>query len=535
LLNRVKATLDFKNKKLHTEFGVEEIQFLKCANVNFTEIKNIEAPEKIKTQFQEMLETRTAVFAEPNKALPYNVNIVATIRTENDDPIYSKLYPYPMGVSDFVNSVTSSLLKDGIIRPSRSPYNNPVWVVDKKGTDENGNKKKRLVIDFRKLNSKTTADKYPIPNIVAILSNLGKAKFFTTLDLKSGFHQILLAEKDREKTAFSVANGKYEFCRLSFGLKNAPSIFQRAIDDVLRENIGKSCYVYVDDVIIFSETMEEHVKHIAWVLDKLYDANMRVSREKSQFFKEKVEYLGFVVSRGGISTSPSKIEAISKFLQPTTLFHIRSFLGLASYYRCFIKDYASMARPLTEILKGDNGKVSATRSKKIPVSLDENQRLAFEKLKNVLVSEDVLLLYPDYKKPFDLTTDASSTGLGAVLSQERKPITMISRTLKDPELHFATNERELLAIVWALKNLRNYLYQILTFTPITNLLLLRFRTKTQMLKLRDGKHSLTNIMPTSFISQEKRIMSLMLYPDRTFMLSRTMFHLMLLPYTVNYL
>lgn len=194
-----------------------------------------------------------------------------------------------------------------------------------------------------------------------------------------------------------------------------------------------------------------------------------------------------------------------------------------------------MARPLTEILKGDNGKVSATRSKKIPVSLDENQRLAFEKLKNVLVSEDVLLLYPDYKKPFDLTTDASSTGLGAVLSHERKPITMISRTLKDPELHFATNERELLAIVWALKNLRNYLYQILTFTPITNLLLLRFRTKTQMLKLRDGKHSLTNIMPTSFISQEKRIMSLMLYPDRTFMLSRTMFHLMLLPYTVNYL
>jgi len=193
-----------------------------------------------------------SVFAETNEALPYNTNIIGTIRTENEDPIYAKLYPYPMGVSNFVNSETQAMLKDGIIRPSRSPYNNSVWVVDKNGTDEQGNRKKRLVIDFRKQNMKTIDDKYPIPNIVSILSILGKSKFFTTFDLKSGFHQILLAEKDREKTAFSVANGKYEYCRLPFGLKNAPSIFQRAIDDVLREQIGKSCYVYVDDVIIFS-------------------------------------------------------------------------------------------------------------------------------------------------------------------------------------------------------------------------------------------------------------------------------------------
>lgn len=171
-----------------------------------------------------------------------------------------------MGAADFVNNEVKELLHNGIIRPSRSPYNNPVWVVDKKGKDEYGNSKKRLVIDFRKLNSITIDDKYPIPQIPVILSNLGKARFFTTLDLKSGFHQITLSEQDREKTAFSVGNGKYEFCRLPFGLKNAPSIFQRAIDDVLREQIGKSCYVYVDDVIIFSETEEDHVKHIEWVL-----------------------------------------------------------------------------------------------------------------------------------------------------------------------------------------------------------------------------------------------------------------------------
>lgn len=192
---------------------MESIQ--RCESVNFTNVENIVVPNQISNKFHTMLRNQLAVFAEPEEALPYNTNSVATIRTEDDQPIYSKLYPYPMGVSDFVNKETNALLKDGIIRPSSSPYNNPVWVVDKKGTDEKGNTKKRLVIDFRKLNLKTIDDKYPIPNVVSILSNLGKARFFTTLDLKSGFHQILLAEKDREKTASSVGNGKYEFCRLA--------------------------------------------------------------------------------------------------------------------------------------------------------------------------------------------------------------------------------------------------------------------------------------------------------------------------------
>lgn len=251
-------------------------------------------------------------------------------------------------------------------------------------------------------------------------------------------------------------------------MKNAPGIFQRAIDDVLRGQIGKSCYVYVDDVIIFSENMQNHVHHIAWVLDKLYSANIRVSREKSHFFKEKVEYLGFVVSRGGITTNPNEVEALSKFQQPTNLFQVRSFLGVASYYRCFIKNFASIAKPLTYMLKCDNGKTSAGQSKKIPVNLDEKQIATFEKLKSILSSEDVMLLYPDYQKPFDLTTDASSSGLGAVLSQNKKPITMTSRTLRDNELNFATNERELLAIVWALKSLRNYLYGVKNLSIYTD-------------------------------------------------------------------
>ena len=181
----------------------------------------------------------------------------------------------------------------------------------------------------------------------------------------------------------------------------------------------------MDDIIIYSSNEHDHVNHIAAVLKKLYEANMRVSPEKSDFFKTSVEYLGFKVSNKGISTSPSKTEAILHYQQPSTLFALRSFYGLASYYRCFIKDFAKIAKPLTDILKGDNGKISAHQSKKIKIKLQPTQVQAFEKLKQVITSEDVLLMYPVFNKPFDLTTDASASGLGAVLSQEGKPIIVI--------------------------------------------------------------------------------------------------------------
>lgn len=467
LLMQVDAKLDFNNGIIRFKGGTQPLNFKTCPQVNFTQVNDSDVPSSMKESFDIMIKRRSNAFADPNESLPYNINTVATIRT-NDEPVYSKLYPYPMGVADFVNSEVKQLLDNGIIRPSRSPYNNPIWVVDKKGVDELGHKKKRMVIDFRKLNEKTVSDKYPIPNISAILANMGEAQYFTTLDLKSGFHQIELAERDREKTAFSVNNGKYEFCRLPFGLKNAPSIFQRAIDDVLRDEIGKTCHVYVDDVIIFSTNKEDHVKHINWVLKSLEDANMRVSQEKSKFFKKSVEYLGFTVSRGGIQTSPEKVQAIKSFQIPKTLFGLRSFLGLANYYRCFIKGFADIARPLTDVLKGENGKISANQSRKVVIELTQKQIEAFCKLRDILASEDVVLRYPDFKKPFDLTTDASGYGIGAVLSQEGRPITLISRALRDNEQNLATNERELLAIVWALKNLRNYLYGVRNLNIFTD-------------------------------------------------------------------
>lgn len=244
----------------------------------------------------------------------------------------------------------------------------------------------------------------------------------------------------------------------AFRVKNAGSIFQRTIDDVLREQIGKTLYVYIDDVIIFSENESDHVKHIDWVLKCLCDANMKVSREKTHFFKESVEYLGFVVTKGGAKTDPEKVRAIRELEEPKSLYALRSCLGLASYYRRFIKDFAAIARPLTNLLRGENGSVSKHMSKKISIKFNDTETEAFDRVRNILASEDVMLRYPDFKKPFDLTTDASAHGIGAVLSQEGKPITMISRTLKECETNYATNERELLAIVWAQGKLQQYLY-----------------------------------------------------------------------------
>jgi len=460
LLKQAGVSLCLASGQLKWGTEVESIDFHTCPDVNFTEVDCSDAPPLVRKAFLKMLSDRKKTFADPNEALSYNTSVVATIRTIDETPIYAKLYPYPMGAADFVNGEIQDLLKNGIIQKSKSPYNNPIWVVDKKGTDETGRRKMRLVLDFRKLNEKTIPDRYPMPNISMILGNLGKAKYFTTLDLKSGYHQITLAECDREKTSFSVNGGKYEFRRMPFGLKNAASIFQRTIDDILREQIGKFCYVYVDDVIVFSEDENSHIRHVDWVLKSLHDANMRVSTEKSRFFKKSVSFLGFIVTNNGATTDPEKIKAIQEFPEPKNIFEVRSFLGLASYYRCFIKDFASIARPITDILKGELGSVSRHRSRNIQVQFNEPQRQAFQKLRNILASEDVILRYPDYQKAFDLTTDASAYGIGAVLSQEGRPITMISRTLKDREVNYATNERELLAIVWALAKLRHYLYAV---------------------------------------------------------------------------
>lgn len=199
LLTRTGVTLNLTEKTIEYQGTTEKLQFHSCDSVNFTDVNDIVVPEIIKKEFRKMILRNLKAFSTSNEALPFNTSVMATFRTEDNEPVFTRLYPHPMGVADFVNNEIKQLLEHGIIRPSRSPYNSPSWVVDKKGFDADGNRNKRLVIDFRKLNEKTIADRYPMPTIPMILANLGKAKCFTSLDLKSGYHQINLVFGKRGK------------------------------------------------------------------------------------------------------------------------------------------------------------------------------------------------------------------------------------------------------------------------------------------------------------------------------------------------
>lgn len=417
-------------------------------------------PKKIKSELTNLIKKYSVVFGPLSANEMVRTTVRAEIRTSTDEPIYRKSYPYPPCMREEVEKEIKALLTEGIIRPSKSPYNSPIWMVSKK-PKPNGELQYRMVIDYKRLNAVTISDAYPIPDINSTLASLGQAKYFTTLDLTSGFHQIPMKESDIPKTAFSTLNGKYEWLRLPFGLKNAPAIFQRMIDDVLKEFIGKLCYVYIDDIVIFGKDIDETMKNIETILSRLQEANLKVNLEKTQFLKTEVEFLGYVITPEGIRTDPKKVEAIQKLLPPENLKELKSFLGLTSYYRKFIRDYAKIAKPLTNLTRGENAQIKANQSRRVPIELDEKALQAFDDLKNLLTSAEVLA-FPDFKKAFNLTTDASDYAIGAVLSQDisgqDKPIAYISRSLNKTEESYATNEKEMLAIVWALDNLRSYVY-----------------------------------------------------------------------------
>lgn len=386
------------------------------------------------------------VFYQKGDDLTFTNEIKHRIDTGLSGPIYSKTYRYPAIHSAEVEKQINEMLEQRIIKHSNSPYNAPIWVVPKK-EDKEGKKEWRIVLDYRKLNQVTREDKYPIPRIDDILDKLGRSNYFSTLDLTKGFYQIEVDPDDREKTAFSTHNGHYEFIRMPFGLKNAPATFQRMMNNVLKEHINKICIIYMDDILIFSTSLQEHINSLEKIFKTLRKANLKVSLNKSDFLKKETDFLGHIVSKEGIKPDPRKIEGIKKQTIPRTVKEIQSFLGLSGFYRKFIPDYAKIAKPLTIRLKKD-----------AVINVDDKDyKESFEKLKNILMS-DMVLRYPDFSKKFALTTDASNYALGAVLSQEKGPIAFASRTLNKHEVNYSTIEKELLAIVWGVKQFRHYLY-----------------------------------------------------------------------------
>lgn len=386
------------------------------------------------------------VFYHEGDTLSFTNQVKHKIRTKHEDPIYSKLYRYPQKYREEVDKQINDMLGQGIIRHSNSPYSAPIWIVPKK-LDASGKPKFRLVVDYRKINDITISDKFPIPNIDEILDKMGRAMYFSTLDLAKGFHQIEVHPEDIPKTAFSTSSGHYEWLRMPFGLCNAPATFQRLMNQVLAEHIGKICFVYLDDIIIFSTSLQEHVQSLEKIFKSLRDANLKVQLDKSEFLKHETEYLGHIISDKGVRPNPNKTEAIKRYNIPKTQKQIRQFLGLCGFFRKFICGFSQIARPMTKYLKL-NSKININ---------DPHYINAFEKLK-ILLTSDPILAYPDFNKEFVLTTDASNQALGAVLSQNGHPICYASRTLNEHEINYATFEKELLAIVWATKYFRCFLF-----------------------------------------------------------------------------
>jgi hypothetical protein len=340
------------------------------------------------------------------------------------------------------------MLNDGIIVPSTSPWNSPILVIPKKA-DASGKKKWRIVVDFRKLNDVTVGDSFPIPVISEILDALGKSKYFSMIDCASGFLQVPVKPEDQPKTAFSTREGHFEYRRMHFGLKGAPATFQRLMTAVLSRIQGIKCLVYLDNVV-FGENLKTHNERLREVLSRMRKYNMKLQPDKCEFLRKEVCYLGHVIGHTGVRPDDKRIEAVKHFPEPKTTQELKGFLGLTGYYRRFIPNFSKIAKPLTELLK-----------KHTPYTWSERTERAFVTLKNLLISEPILQ-YPDFTRPFVLTTDASNDAIGAILSQgpigKDLPIAFASRTLNTAERNYPTVEKEFLSIFWGCKYFQQYLY-----------------------------------------------------------------------------
>ena len=308
-----------------------------------------------------------------------------------------------------------------------------------------------MVIDYRKLNAKSIDDKFPIPNLTEVLDKLWKNIYFTTLDLTSGFHQIGMEKESIPKTAFYTYRGHYEFNRMPFGLKNAPATFQRMMNMVLRDEINKRCLVYLDDIIVFGTSLQEHMDNLKVIFEKLRENNLKIQLDKSEFLMKEVAYLGYIISEEGIRPNPDKINVVKNYTIPKTTKEIKAYLGLLDYYRKFISNFAKLTKPMTRCLN---------KGSKINIQ-DKDYIDSFNGSKTLLINAPILQ-YPDFNETFMVTTDASNYALRAILSQNKDdkdlPIAYASRTLNKHKENYLTIEKELLSVVWATKYFRSYLY-----------------------------------------------------------------------------
>ena len=358
-------------------------------------------------------------------------------------PMSQRLRPMAPAERTVVRDEVQKMIDQSVIRPSSSPWASPIVLVKKKDGST------RFCVDYRKLNDITVKDVFPLPRTTDLLESFQGSKYFSTLDAAAGYWQIPMDENSIQKSAFISSEGLFEFLVMPFGLCNAPATFQRTMNCLLAGINGISCLVYLDDIIIFSRSFEEHLKSLEEVFRRLVEGGLVLKVTKCQFAVEQVEYLGHIVSANGLKPDPRKVEKLRSFPQPKNLTELRAFLGFAGYYRRFIKNFALIAAPLFLLLKDDQ-----------PFEWKEEQEVAFKSLIQTIES-DAILSHPRFDKPFIIDADASGTGLGGVLSQEHegieRPVAFISRHLSSAEQKWHIRDKEALAIIWALESFRHFI------------------------------------------------------------------------------
>src|ERR1044071_3470912 len=423
--------------------------------------------------FQKLIHENEDVCASSQMDIGRTDLIKHEINTSDSDPIAQQAYKSNPIKKEFIEKEVADMEARNLIRKSMSPWAAPIVIVEKKdGT-------KRFCVDYRGLNKVTKSDRFPLPRIDELLESFRTANWFSTIDLASGYWQVEVAEKDKEKTAFITHQGLYEFNVMPFGLKNAPGTFQRLMNYVLQEYIGKFAAVYLDDIIIYSTTFEQHLDHVKTIFNALRKAILKIKLKKCYFCLPNIAFLGHIVGRNSIQVDPAKIEKVTNFPEPTCEKEIRSALGLFSYYRRFVKDFSKIAAPLLTLLKKD-----------VPFTWGEKQQKAFDYLKQRL-TEAPILQYPDFTKSFILYTDASGTGLGAVLSQKdeegrERVIAYASRSLNKAEQNYGITDQECLAVIWAVKHFEQYL-GLLPFQIVTDHSALKFMQTAKMPKGRRAR------------------------------------------------
>ncbi|KAK1607032.1 hypothetical protein QYE76_030705 [Lolium multiflorum] len=397
-----------------------------------------ETKQQVIPAVQAVIDKYPDVFLNPTELPPEREYDHAIPLKPEAAPFNARPYRYSPAHKDEIEKQVKSMLESGTIVPSMSPYASPVLLILKKDGSW------RFCIDYRRLNELTIKNTFPMPVIDELLDELSGATIFSKLDLRAGYHQIRMLPADEHKTAFKTHQGHYQFRVMPFGLCNAPATFQCVMNTVLSPCLRKSVLVFMDDILVYSATITEHVAHLAEVFRLLQQHKLYVKGSKCSFACKTLEYLGHIISAEGVATDPQKTEAMVNWPQPTTITELRGFLGLTGYYRKFVRNYAIIARPLTNLLK-----------KKGFVWTDLATS-AFLALKEAMVSTPVLQL-PDFQKQFVIETDACDLGIGAVLMQDHHPLAFLSKPLSVSHQQLSIYEKEFLALLMAVERWRPYL------------------------------------------------------------------------------